>query len=561
MKKSLLQSLIVDKDLSKELIRNSVNFHSWYLSKRQLCDLELLLNGAFSPLTSFMNREDYESVIESMRLSNGQLWPIPIVLDVYEKMKDLVRIGDTISLRDPEGTILAFLHVEDIWRPDRKLEAKKVYGTTNPEHRGVNYLLNSTHEWYIGGRLEGISLPVHSDFVSLRYSPAELQEMLAREYPNIPIIGFQTRNPLHRAHQMLTYQAAKELNGHILLHPAVGATMEGDIDYVTRVKCYQAILGEYPPNSVTLAILPLAMRMAGPKEAVWHAMIRKNYGCTHMIIGRDHAGASDSAKKPFYKPNESYELASAFQEEIGVQILGFSTIVYVEELDQYVPESDVPKGMSIQSISGTKLRESIKDGTAVPSWFTFPKVMEELKKRFPHKVKQGFTVFFTGLSGAGKSTLARALNAKLVEEGTRRVTLLDGDVVRHYLSAELGFSKEDRDKNIKRIGFVASEITKHGGIAICSPIAPYEETRQFVKKLIEEWGPCFIIHISTPLEKCEERDSKGLYAKARSGIIEHFTGISDPYEPPIKPDLTIDTSQVTVDEALIIIWELINDYL
>ena len=561
MRKTSLHSLIVDKDLSKELIRNSVNFHSWYLSKRQLCDLELLLNGAFSPLNGFMNRQDYESVIETMRLSNGQLWPIPIVFDVYEKMKDLVHKGDIISLRDPEGSILAFMHVEDIWKPDRIREAQKIFGTADPEHRGVNYLLNSTHEWYIGGRLEGISLPGHSDFMSLRYSPADLQELLSREYPGIPIIGFQTRNPLHRAHQLLTSQAAKELNGHILLHPTVGATMEGDIDYVTRVKCYQAILKEYPPNSVTLAILPLAMRMAGPKEAVWHAIIRKNFGCTHMIIGRDHAGTSDQAKKPFYQPQASYELAKEFQEEIGLQILGFPTIVYVEEWDTYVPESEVPKGMTIKSISGTKLRESIKNGSSVPSWFSFPTVVEELKKRFPHRAKQGFTVFFTGLSGAGKSTLARALNARLVEEGSRRVTLLDGDIVRQYLSAELGFTKEDRDKNIKRIGFVASEITKHGGIAICSPIAPYEDTRQFVKKLIGEWGPCFIIYMATPIEKCEERDSKGLYAKARSGIIEHFTGISDPYEPPIKPDLMIDSSQVSVDKGVKLVWDLIKDYI
>jgi sulfate adenylyltransferase len=364
------------------------------------------------------------------------------------------------------------------------------------------------------------------------------------------VVAFQTRNPMHRAHFELTLRAARELEANLLIHPVVGMTKPGDVDHYTRVRCYQRLLERYPHNTAMLSLLPLAMRMGGPREALLHAIIRKNYGCSHFIVGRDHAGpGNDSNGRPFYGPYDAQELLRQHEEEIGIRMVPFRMVVYVEDLDGYRPQDEVPEGARVLSLSGTELRDRLADGREIPEWFTFPEVAEELRRTHPPRQHQGFTVFFTGLSGSGKSTVANVLMVKLLEMGGRPVTLLDGDIVRKHLSSELGFSKEHRDLNIHRIGFVASEITKNGGIALCAPIAPYDSVRKAVRHMVEPGGGFVLIHLATPLEVCEQRDRKGLYAKARAGVIKQFTGISDPYEPPDDADVVIDTSDLSPEEA------------
>ena len=545
-----LVNLLVDKDRAKQLKDESKNWPSWDLSHRQMCDFELLANGGFSPLTGFMNKEEYESVCESMRLPNGILWPIPIVLDVTEEFVKSLKSNDKIALRDPEGVMLGVLTIEDIWKPDRLKEAELVYSTTNKEHPGVAYILDKTNSWYIGGKVEAIHLPEHFDFKTIRLTPYELRYNFAKLGWR-KVIAFQTRNPMHRAHYELTLRAAKEVQANLLIHPVVGLTKPGDIDHYTRVRCYKALIQHYPKDTAMLSLLPLAMRMAGPREAVWHGIIRKNYGCTHLIVGRDHAGpGADSSGKPFYDPYAAQELFLKHEEDIGVKMVPFKMMVYVEDLDTYLPIDEVPSGKRTLNISGTELRRRLMEGRSIPEWFTFPDIAEELRKTHPPRHKQGFTVFFTGLPSSGKSTIAKALLAKFLEEGGRPVTLLDGDIVRKHLSSELGFSKEHRDLNIRRIGFVASEITKNGGIAICAPIAPYDEVRKEVREMISAYGGFILVHVSTPLEVCEQRDRKGLYAKARAGIIKEFTGVSDPYEIPEDAELRIDTTDISPEEAV-----------
>jgi sulfate adenylyltransferase len=290
------------------------------------------------------------------------------------------------------------------------------------------------------------------------------------------------------------------------------------------------------------------MRMGGPREAVWHGLIRANHGCTHMIVGRDHAGPGKNSKgDDFYGPYDAQELFRKYESEIGVEMVDFKQMVFVQEKAQYEPRDEVEEGMTILDISGTELRRRLQEGLEIPDWFSFPSVVEELRRTKPPRAEQGFTVFFTGFSGSGKSTIANALMVKLMEMGGRPVTLLDGDLVRKNLSSELGFSKEHRDLNIRRIGYVASEITKNGGIAICAPIAPYTATRAAVREDVEAFGAFVEIHVATSIEECERRDRKGLYKLAREGKIKEFTGISDPYEEPTDPELRLDTENLDVD--------------
>ncbi|HUI75074.1 MAG TPA: bifunctional sulfate adenylyltransferase/adenylylsulfate kinase [Candidatus Acidoferrum sp.] len=544
-----LVNLLATPERTLELQAHSRDWPSWDLTDRQLCDLELLLTGGFSPLRGFMNRADYESTCGKMRLANGTLWPMPITLDVPEEFARKVGPGQSIALRDPEGVMLAVLHVEEVWQPDRRGEAQSVFGTTGTFHPGVNYLLERAHPWYLGGRLEGLQLPHHYDFRDVRLTPAELRaEFLRAGWRRI--VAFQTRNPMHRAHQELTLRAAKKVEANLLLHPSVGMTKPGDVEYYVRVRCYKALLSKYPKDTVKLSLLPLAMRMGGPREAVWHAIIRKNYGASHLIVGRDHAGpGNDQNGKPFYGPYAAQELLGTHQQEIGITMVPFQMMVYLEDQDTYVPDDEIPKGSRVLNISGTELRTRLSEGREIPSWFTFPEVVGELQRSYPPRHRQGFTVFFTGLSGAGKSTIANVLRVKLLEMGGRPVTLLDGDIVRKHLSSELGFSREHRDINIRRIGFVASEITKNGGIALCAPIAPYDQVRKEVRAMIEPCGGFILVHLSTPLETCETRDRKGLYAKARAGLVKQFTGISDPYEAPTDADVVADTCDLTPEEV------------
>jgi sulfate adenylyltransferase len=544
-----LIDLIAQPERITELKAQSREFPSWDLTGRQLCDLELLLNGGFSPLRGFMTKADYEGVCKNMKLASGVLWPMPITLDVTEAFAQTLKPGSKVALRDPEGVMLAVLNVEEIWQPDREAEAKSVFGTTSKVHPGVNYLLSIGNPWYVGGRIEGTQLPSHYDFKNLRLTPAEQRAEFARLGWR-KVVAFQTRNPMHRAHVELTFRAAKLVEANLLIQPSVGMTKPGDVDYFTRVRCYQLLLSKYPAGTAKLGLLPLAMRMGGPREAIWHALIRKNYGVTHFIVGRDHAGpGKDSDGKPFYGPYEAQEVFKKHEADIGVTMVPFSMMVYLEEQDQYVPDNEVPAGARVLNLSGTDLRDRLNEGREIPNWFTYPEVVKELRRSFPPRHKQGVTIFFTGLSGSGKSTIANVLITKFLEVGGRPVTLLDGDLVRKNLSSELGFSKEHRDINIRRIGYVASEITKNGGIAICAPIAPYDATRKHVRQTIEPHGGFILVHIATTVETCEQRDSKGLYAKARAGILKEFTGISDPYEVPTDADVVIDTGELSAEEA------------
>ncbi len=545
----MLINLLVDAERAAEMKTASRDWPSWDLTPRQMCDLELLMFGGFSPLSGFMGKADYEGVCSSMRLADGTLWPIPITLDVPKAFAEKISSGASIALRDHEGVMIAALHVDDVWQPDLNAEAQAVFGTTNPEHPGVAYLLKQSHPVYVGGRVEGAHAVTHYDYRSLRHTPAELRKEFAKAGWR-EVVAFQTRNPMHRAHQELTLRAAKEVGANLLIHPVVGMTKPGDVDHYTRVRCYQALLPRYPKNTAKLSLLPLAMRMGGPREAIWHAIIRKNHGCTHLIVGRDHAGpGSDSSGEPFYGPYDAQELLKEHESELGVAMVPFKMMVYVEDLDSYVPVDEVPEGSRSLSISGTDLRRRLAEGKEIPEWFTFRDVASELRLSHPARHRQGCTVFFTGLSGSGKSTVANVLLVKFLEMGGRPVTLLDGDVVRKHLSSELGFSKEHRDLNIQRIGFVASEITKNGGLAICAPIAPYDNIRKQVRAMIEPLGGFVLVHVSTPIETCEERDRKGLYAKARAGIIKEFTGVSDPYEEPADAEIAIDTTDMTAEEA------------
>lgn len=544
-------------------IQASSELPSIRLTERQLCDLELLLNGGFAPLEGFMDHKTYDCVVDEMHLPDGTVWPMPIVLDIDEKIKEKIETASQLVLRNPEGIVLAYLDISDIWRADKDHEAEQVYGTLNREHPGVEYLFDKTKEYYVGGKLTKVSLPKHYDFLDLRKSPEELKAYF-KEQKYEKIVAFQTRNPMHRAHVELTLRAAHDKNAHLLLHPAVGMTKPGDVDYFTRVKCYRHLLSYYPEDSVTLSLLPIAMRMAGPREALWHAIIRKNYGCTHFIVGRDHAGpGKDSLGKDFYHPYAAQDLVQRFSKEIGIEVVPFKEMVYVKEDEDYHPIDEVDSNKTILNISGTQLRKMLREGLDIPEWFSYPAVIAELRKVFPIRSEQGFTLFFTGLSGSGKSTIANAVTVKLMEIQNRPVTLLDGDLIRAHLSSELGFSKEHRSLNGRRIGFVASEITKNRGIAVCALIAPYEEDREYNKKLINSYGNYIEIYVKTPLSVCEERDVKGLYTLARDGKLPSFTGIDDPYEEPKSPDLTIDTTQLNISEEvdMIINYLMFNGYL
>ena len=547
---SQISDLMVAAEKTQNLKKESNHYPAWQLTDRQICDLELLLNGGFSPLDGFMGKADYNSVLKNMRLDNGALWPIPITLDITEEFASKIKDVEKITLRDQEGFTLAILTVTDIWEPNKDEEAQMVYGTTDSTHPAVNYLKNKSNKMAVGGKLEGISLPHHYDYQKNRHTPEELRSIFIQNGWD-KIVAFQTRNPLHRAHVEMTMRASEDLNANLLIHPVVGMTKPGDVDHYTRVRCYKHVMKKYPENSAMMSLLPLAMRMGGPREALWHALIRKNYGCTHIVVGRDHAGpGNDKDGNPFYGPYDAQELLLKYQNEIGIEMVPFKFMVYLPDEDRYEAIDEIEKGIEFKTISGTELRQLLDDGQGIPEWFSYKEVAQELEESRPPLTERGLTIFFTGLSGSGKSTLANGLLVKLLEDGSRPVTLLDGDIVRTHLSSELGFSKEHRSINVQRIGYVASEITKNGGIAICAPIAPYEADRRVNRELISPLGGFIEIHVSTSLQKCEERDVKGLYELARKGVIKEFTGISDPYEAPTDAEIVVNSSGTPPEELV-----------
>ena len=542
-------NLFVDSDRSAMLKEIAFKIPDIILNERQLCDLELLATGVFSPLEGFMTRADYESVLDRMRLQNDLLWPIPICLDISETRARTLEAGQSVALRDPEGFLLAVLHVEDIWEVEREKEATHIFNTLDRSHPGVQYIFENGNDHYLGGKLEVVSLPLHSDFKQLRLTPKEIRATFKRLGWQ-RIVGFETRNPIHRPQLEMIISAMRQAKANLLLLPIVGITKPKDFDHYTRVRCYRAVGHRFPPDSLIINLLPLAMRMAGPREAVLHSILAMNYGCTHFIVGRDHASpGSDNSGKPFYESGAACKLTEEFSQELNVNIIPFKEMVYLPFEDEYRPLDQVPDGVQTISLSGSDIRERIHTGRRIPEWAIFPEITEELLQAYPPPRKQGLTIFLTGLSGAGKSTIAKVLFSRFLEIGDRPVTLLDGDIVRQNLSRELGFSKEHRDINVRRIGYVASEITKNRGVAICAPIAPYEATRAEIRSTIEAYGGFIEVHVSTPIEECEKRDRKGMYAKARAGLIKGFTGVDDPYEIPESPEVRIDTSDATPDEA------------
>ncbi len=539
-----LVNLLVPSDQLDEKRAYARSLPSIQISSRAECDLELLAVGAFSPLRGFMNQADLQNVLDTMRLTDGRLFPMPITLPIDPT--DDIRLGMDIALRDSKNNLLAIQSVEEMYEWDLEEMAVKAFGKFDTRHP----LVAEMHRWgrlNIAGRLEVLQLPPHRDFAELRRTPTETRAVL-ESYGHDNVVAFQTRNPLHRVHEALTKRAAANIDGVLLLHPVVGMTQPGDVDHYTRVRVYKTLIDNYYERDRSLlSLLPLAMRMGGPREAVWHAIIRRNYGANHFIIGRDHAGPGDDSEgNPFYGPYEAQDLALEHAEEIGVQPVPFAEMVYLEEEDRYEERSKLPAAAKTRKISGTQVREDyLGKGRPLPIWFSRPEVARILAESFPPRHRRGVCLWFTGLSGAGKSTTAEYVLNLLLEKG-RNVTILDGDVVRTHLSKGLGFSKEDRDTNIRRIGYVASEIVRHGGIVICAAISPYRATRENVRNMV---GEGFMeIHMATPLEVVEARDDKGLYAKARRGEIKGFTGIDDPYEAPLNPEFILTAENASVED-------------
>ncbi|MFL7813713.1 MAG: bifunctional sulfate adenylyltransferase/adenylylsulfate kinase [Anaerolineales bacterium] len=540
-----LVNLVVPEAEREEWVEKANTYPSHQMSDRSLHDLELLATGGFSPLTTFMGEEDYNRVLTEMRLANGVLFPIPITLTIEKEI--LPTRGEWITLRDSRNYIIGVMRIEEVYRWDPTREARLVLGSTDHRHP----LVSEMELWgdlCISGELKVINLPVYYDFMDIRKTPLQVRQMLEK-IGNEDVTAFQTRNPMHRVHEDLTKRALERVGGSLLIHPVVGMTKPGDVDHFTRVRVYKALVEKYYDKNTILSLLPLAMRMAGPREGLWHAIIRRNYGANHFIVGRDHAGpGKDSNGKPFYGPYEAQEMVEQYQDETGVKGVFFNELVYIAKEDKYVAKEEAPADAEAKFISGTQVREDyLNKGRELPAWFTRPETAEILRDSYPPLHKQGMCIWFTGLSGSGKSTIANALTPMLLERG-REATTLDGDVVRTHLSKGLGFSKEDRDTNILRIGFVAGEITRHTGTVICAAISPYRKTRNEARKMVG--SDQFIeVFVDTPLEVCEDRDIKGLYAKARSGEIKGFTGIDDPYEAPVSPEIVITTVNKTPQQC------------
>ncbi|KAK9460637.1 uncharacterized protein V1516DRAFT_677267 [Lipomyces oligophaga] len=537
-----------DLNIREQLLAEAEGLPDLALTERQLCDLELILSGGFSPLDGFLTEEDYNGVVDNLRLSSGALFSMPINLDVSAAEIESVGIkaGARIVLRDfRDESPLAIITVKDVYKPDKQVEATKVF-RGDPEHPAVKYLFNTVKEFYVGGSVQALNRPNHYDYAGLRYTPAELRAEFNKLGWN-RVVAFQTRNPMHRAHRELTVRAARSRQANVLIHPVVGLTKPGDIDHFTRVRVYQALLPRYPNGMALLSLLPLAMRMGGDREAVWHAIIRKNFGATHFIVGRDHAGPGKNSKGvDFYGPYDAQELVEKYRDELGIEVVPFQQMTYLPDADEYAPKDEVAAGVKTLDISGTELRKRLRLGLPIPEWFSYPEVVKVLRESHPPRVSQGFTIFLTGYHNSGKDAIARALQVTLNQQGGRSVSLLLGETVRSELSSELGFSRTDRHKNIQRIAFVAAELTRAGAAVIAAPIAPFDDSRKFARETVQAAGSFFLVHVATKLEYAERNDRKGVYKRARSGEIKGFTGVDDPYEVPTDADLVVDIEQTSV---------------
>lgn len=545
---------LLARDLPRhaELLAEADSLPSLELTERQLCDLELILCGGFSPLEGFMNKSDYENVVENMRLASGHVFTIPITLDATkQKVEELgLKPGSRVALRDfRDLSALAIITIEDLWQPDKAEEALKVF-RGDPEHPAIKYLNETIQDTYIGGKLEAIQRISHYDYAALRNTPAELRSQFTKQGWT-KVVAFQTRNPMHRAHRELTVRAARQHNAAVLIHPVVGLTKPGDIDHFTRVRVYQALLPRYPIGMAMLSLLPLAMRMGGDREAVWHAIIRKNYGATHFIVGRDHAGPGSNSKgEDFYGPYDAQDLVNKFKSELGIEVVPFRMMTFLPERDEYMPIDEVPKGVQTLSISGTELRRRLRLGMDIPEWFSYPEVVKILRESNPPRIKQGFTILVSGFHNSGREAIARALEVIFNQQGGRPVTLLLGDTIRSELSAELGYSREDRFVHLQRIAFVAAELTKAGSAVIAAPQAPFEDGREAARRIVEKSGNFFLVHVSTPLEHCEKTDRTGFFAAARRGEITGVPGVDCDFELPKRADVTVDTTAITVTAAV-----------
>ena len=544
-----LVDLYLEENAAESEKRLANEYLSWDLTERQIADLELLLNGAFSPLRGYQTQSEYNGVLRDLSLPSGVLWPLPIVLDVSSEFAQFIEQGQDIALRDTEGVLVATMTAEDIWVADKDVEARALFGSADERYFGVRRLNRERNPVYLGGQVRGVQPPTHYDFKLLRDSPLELRGRF-RKLGWRKVVAYQPPGVMHRAEQDLGGRVARLCEASLLLQPAVGAPHPGALDRFTRVRCLEHVADTYPELTTMLSILNLTHRFAGPRDVLLNAIVRKNYGCTHFVV---EAGQGDfnvlNGEAPHFDLNKTRAVLANCEPELDISLVHFGEMVYAEERAQFLQKSELKPEERVSSLDGEELKRRLGEGLDVADWFSFPQVITELGRAYPSRDRQGFTVFFTGLSGSGKSTVANALLVKLRELGSRPVTLLDGDVVRKHLSSELGFSKEHRNLNILRTGYVATEITKNGGIAICAPIAPYRETRRQVREMIEPHGGFLEIHVATPLDVCEKRDRKGLYARARAGVIKEFTGISDPYEEPESPDVKVDTSELTAELA------------
>lgn len=554
----ILKDLIArDASISNQLNEEADTLPSLVLTERQLCDLELITNGGFSPLEGFLNQEDYDSVVEKLRLADGTLFPIPVTLDVSQSDIDTLKIspGSRVALRDPrDDGALAIITIEDVYKPNVAKEAVNVFGADDPAHPSVAYLRDRVKEFYVGGKVQAVQAPIHFDYVALRYTPAQLRAHFGKLAWK-RVVAFQTRNPMHRAHRELTVRAARQRQANVLIHPVVGLTKPGDVDHYTRVRVYEAIMTKYPNGMGHLALLPLAMRMAGPREAVWHAIIRKNYGATHFIVGRDHAGpGKNSQGKDFYGPYDAQVLVREYHDELNIEMVPFQMMTYLPSTDEYQPVDEVPKGVQTLDISGTELRRRLRTGAPIPDWFSYDAVVKVLRESYPPRVKQGFVLFLTGLHNSGKDAIAKALEAKLNEQGGRSVSLILGEAIEREVPEDKNFTAEERHQNLLNIAYVAGELARSGAAVITAPIASKERSRQAVKDLINRLGGSggnvFLIHVATPQEHAEKTDRKGLYARARLGKIKGFVGIDEVYEPPSKADLVVDLTKDSIPEVV-----------